>query len=64
MTARSKLGMAIWEADRHAAALSDALAEWGGLAVGSQAELEQDRMLLRLVDQLLLTPAAAASFLL
>lgn len=53
MMTGSKLSVAIWEADRHAAALSDALAEWGGLAVHSQAQLEHDRLLLRLVDQML-----------
>ena len=28
MTPDDKLAVALWEADRHAAALSDALAEW------------------------------------
>ena len=31
MSADGKLGIALWEADRHPAALSEALAEWTGL---------------------------------
>jgi hypothetical protein len=50
---QSKLGVALWEADRHAAALSGALAEWDAATVTSLAQLEQDRLLLRLADQLL-----------
>jgi hypothetical protein len=53
MTGASKLGMALWEADRHTAALSDALAEWDANAPRNLAQLEQDRLLLRLSDQLL-----------
>lgn len=49
----SKLGVALWEADRHAAALSDALIEWDALTIVNLAQLEQDRLLLRLADQLL-----------
>jgi hypothetical protein len=50
---QSKLGVALWEADRHAAALSDALTEWDATTISSLAQLEQDRLLLRLADQLL-----------
>ena len=39
MSADGKLGIALWEADRHAAALSEALAEWTGLPA-SITELE------------------------
>ena len=53
MTAADKLGNALWEADRHTAALSDALAEWDAMSVPSLDHLEQDRMLVRLSDQLL-----------
>lgn len=49
----SKLGVALWEADRHAAALSDALIEWDAATIISLVQLEQDRLLLRLADQLL-----------
>ena len=50
---QSKLGAALWEADRHAAALSDALTEWDAATIVDLAQLEQDKLLLRLVDQLL-----------
>ena len=48
-----RLSVALWEADRHAAALSDALAEWSTRPALDMAQLEQDRMLLRLADQIL-----------
>ena len=53
MIQHDKLSVALWEADRHAAALADALTEWNAKAVGSLAQLEADRMLVRLSDQLL-----------
>ena len=53
MTSSDPLRSALWEADRHTAALSDALVEWGAIAVRSLEQIEQDRMLLRLSDQLL-----------
>jgi hypothetical protein len=53
MTAVDKLAGALWEADRHAAALSDALTEWDVIPVHGLDQLEGDRMLLRLSDQLL-----------
>lgn len=61
MTASDKLGVALWEADRHAAALSDAMAECdAGPVVLTLDQLEQDRMLLRLSDQLrLLLPTTS-----
>jgi len=52
MTA-DKLGVALWEADRHAAALSDALSEWEACSVSSLDQLETSRLLVRLSDQLL-----------
>ena len=53
MSAGEKLGVALWEADRHAAALSDALAEWAAKPALDMAQLEHDRLLLRLADQIL-----------
>lgn len=53
MSADDKLGIALWEADRHAAALSDALAEWAAGPALDMAQLESDRLLLRLADQIL-----------
>ena len=48
-----RLAVALWEADRHAAALSDALAEWAVGPALDMAQLERDRLLLRLTDQIL-----------
>lgn len=48
MTADDRLAVALWEADRHAAALSDALAEWAAEPALDMAQLEADRQLLRL----------------
>lgn len=48
-----KLEVALWEAGRHADALADALAEWDAAPVVSLAQLEGDRLLLRLCDQML-----------
>ena len=53
MSAGEKLSIALWEADRHAAALSDALAEWAAKPALDMAQLERDRLLLRLTDQIL-----------
>ena len=48
-----RLAIALWEADRHVAALSDALAEWAARPALDMVQLERDRLLLRLVDQIL-----------
>jgi hypothetical protein len=48
-----KLGVALWEADRHAAALSEALADWAAEPALNIDQLEHDRLLLRLADQIL-----------
>lgn len=53
MTPDDRLAIALWEADRHAAALSDALAEWSAGPALDMAQLERDRLLLRLCDQIL-----------
>ena len=53
MSATEKLTVALWQADRHAAALSDALAEWAAKPAHDTAQLERDRQLLRLADQIL-----------
>ena len=53
MSASEKLAVALWEADRHAAALSDALAEWASKPAHDMAQMERDRLLLRLSDQIL-----------
>ena len=53
MSADGKLGIALWEADRHAAALSEALAEWNAGPALDMKQPERDRMLLRLADQIL-----------
>lgn len=44
---------AIWEADRHVDTLTEAIAEWKGNAIQTLAQLEQDKSLVRLLDQLL-----------
>ena len=53
MNPDDRLAIALWEADRHAAALSDALAEWVAAPALDMAQLERDRLLLRLADQIL-----------
>lgn len=53
MNPDDRLAIALWEADRHAAALSDALAEWAAAPALDMAQLERDRLLLRLADQIL-----------
>lgn len=53
MKAQDRLTIALWEADRHAAALADARAEWAAAPAQDMAQLERDRLLLRLADQIL-----------
>ena len=53
MKPEDRLAVALWEADRHAAALLDALAEWAVGPALDMAQLERDRLLLRLADQIL-----------
>lgn len=53
MTAGDRLSAALWEADRHAAALDEALADWAPRAGTRLDEIERDRALVRLLDQLL-----------
>jgi hypothetical protein len=48
-----KLAVALWEADRHALAVTDALAEWAAGPAIDMAQLERNRLLLRLADQIL-----------
>ncbi len=49
----NKLEQALWEADRHAAALGDALAEWHAAPPDALQQVELDRSARRLSDQLL-----------
>lgn len=53
MNPNDRLAVALWEADRHAAALTEALAEWAADPALDMAQLEHDRLLLRLADQIL-----------
>ena len=53
MNPNDRLAVALWDADRHAAALSEALAEWAADPAVDMAQLEHDRLLLRLADQIL-----------
>ena len=53
MNPASPLVTAIWEADRHTAAQLDALADWTALSSNDLAAIEADRLLVRLVDQIL-----------
>ena len=53
MNLDDRLAVALWEADRHAAALSEALAEWAAEPALDMAQLESNRLLLRLADQIL-----------
>jgi len=53
MSSDDRLGVALWEADRHAAALTEAPAEWAAEPARDMAQLERDRLLLRLADQIL-----------
>ncbi len=49
----ARLSAAIWECDRHLAALNDALAEWHTRPTPSNDELEHDSVLRRLTDQII-----------
>jgi hypothetical protein len=53
MNPNDRLAVALWEADRHAATLTEALAEWTAEPALNMAQLERDRLLLRLADQIL-----------
>jgi hypothetical protein len=53
MNPNERLAVAQWEADRHAAVLSEALAEWAADPAVDMAQLEHDRLLVRLADQIL-----------
>ena len=53
MNGGNRLAVAVWEADRHVAALREALADWDAAPATSQQALEADRAQVRLVDQLL-----------
>ena len=50
---QARLAAALWECDRHRAALDEALSEWRGLATPSAQALEEDSALRRLTDQIL-----------
>ena len=49
----ARLAAALWECDRHQAALAEALADWHRAPAASSAALEQDSGLRRLTDQIL-----------
>ena len=53
MSGPDRLGAALWEAQRHAVALEGALVDWGPVRHLSLDELERDRTVVRLLDQLL-----------
>lgn len=53
MNTTDKLSAAVWEADRHAGTLAEALAEWDRRPAAGWKALEADRGCVRLVDQLL-----------
>jgi hypothetical protein len=50
---QARLASALWESDRHRAALSEALADWAGLRARDAHALENDPVLRRLTDQIL-----------
>jgi hypothetical protein len=50
---QARLASALWESDRHRAALSEALADWAGLRAPDAHALENDPVLRRLTDQIL-----------
>ena len=50
---QARLEAAVWECDRHRAALGEALAEWQGQPTPSSDALEHDSALRRLTDQIL-----------
>lgn len=53
MTLDARLSTALWEADRHAAALREALADWEPVSGRDIEQIEADRLTVRLIDQLL-----------
>lgn len=53
MKVEDKLAAVLWEADRHAQTLQDALQEWEANPATGWEALEADRLKVRLVDQLL-----------
>jgi len=53
MTSDDKLATSLWEADRHVAALNDALTDWAPHAASSLEIIERDRAVVRVIDQLL-----------
>lgn len=53
MNAEDPLAAALWEADRHARTLQEALGEWRADPAAEWEALEADRLKIRLVDQLL-----------
>ena len=48
----SRLELAIWKADRHVDALSEALTEWANVELASATAMESDPHLRRLIDQI------------
>jgi hypothetical protein len=50
---RARLSAAVWECDRHRAALAEALAEWQAQPTPSSEAPEQDSVLRRPTDQIL-----------
>ena len=48
-----RLAAALWEADRHVAALEGALADWTASGARVDAQIEDDPVLRRLTDQIL-----------
>lgn len=53
MIASDRLDASLREADRHAAALGDAFVDWEPVDPLDMDQIERDRLLVRLVDQLL-----------
>ncbi len=53
MAADDRLSAALWEADRHTAALDEALRDGAPHAADTLERIEQDRELVRIVDQAL-----------
>ena len=53
MNAEDRLAAALWEADRHAQILQEALGEWRADPATGWEALDADRLKIRLVDQLL-----------
>ena len=53
MTPTAKLAAVLWEADRHVATLTEALAAWNAAPATTWQALENDHVRVRIVDQLL-----------